>query len=186
VMAGPDVKAGAVVEAPVSVLDIFPSVCEALSCDLPDDKLGVSLMGAARGDSDSLMPEFALCQFHATGYPGSGFALRSGTWKFVECVGERPMLFNLAEDPYEMHDLIVERSEDLDVQAKVRELRGMLCGVCSPEAVDARAKADQLALREEMAASGQLFDELWKRGYERNADRLVQQEETILEPEKLV
>ena len=186
IMAGPDVKAGAVLETSVSVLDIFPSVCEALGCDLPEDKLGVSLMGIARGDSDPLMPEFALCQFHATGYSGSGFALRSGTWKFVECVGERPMLFNLVEDPHEMHDLIVERSEDLDVKAKVRELRKMLCGVCSPEAVDARAKADQLALREEMAASGQLFDELWRRGYERNADRLVPREETIMEPKVLV
>jgi len=53
---------------------------------------------------------------------------------------------------------------------------------CSPEAVNTRAKADQLALREEMAASGQLFDELWRRGYERNADRLVPREETVMEP----
>jgi hypothetical protein len=59
------------------------------------------------------------------------------------------MLFDLADDPHEMHDLIVERADDLDVKAKVRELRKVLCGVCSPEAVDARAKADQLALREE-------------------------------------
>ena len=37
-------------------------------------------------------------------------------------------------------------------------------------------------LREEMAARGQLFDELWRRGYERNADRLAPREETVMEP----
>jgi len=186
VMAGPDIKAGSVVETPVSVLDIFPSICEALGGELPEDKLGTSLMGAARGDSDPELPEFALCQFHATGYPGSGFALRVGTWKFVECVGDRPMLFDLANDPLEMHDMMLERPEDADVRERVNELRKILYSVCSPEAVDARAKADQYALRQAMADSGLLFDELDRRGFESNVDRLVPKADTVMEPRTLV
>ena len=185
VMAGPEVQAGTVVGAPVSVLDIFPSICESLGFALPEDKLGVSLWGAAQSESDPVLPEFSLCQFHATGYPGSGFALRVGEWKYVECVGERPMLFHLEVDPHEMYDLVVERPNDPEVTATVHWMRQMLCGVCSPEAVDARAKADQRALREEMAESGLLQEELWKRGYEREVDRMVPREEFVMEPKAL-
>jgi len=39
--------------------------------------------------------------------------------------------------------------------------------------VDARAKADQRALRRELRASGRLVEEMWRRGYERDPDRLV-------------
>jgi hypothetical protein len=47
----------------------------------------------------------------------------------------------------------------------------LLCEICSPEAVDARAKADQRALRRELKESGRLVEEMWRRAYERNPDR---------------
>ena len=184
IVAGPGVKSGGVEADPVSVLDIFPTICEAVGLQQPVDKLGTSLLGVARGDEDATKPNFALCQYHATGFPGSGFALRMGTYKYIECVGEKPMLFDLATDPHEMHDLVVEQLEDVQVQQVLRVMRSALCQFVSPEAVDARVKADQAALREKMTESGLLLDELWKRGYERQADRLVAREEVIFNPDE--
>ena len=83
----------------------------------------------------------------------------------MECVGERPMLFHLADDPYEMHDLVMEQQGDPGVQDMLIKLRTMLCKICSPEAVDARAKADQRALRNRLAKSGRLDRELKRRGF---------------------
>ena len=178
IFCGPTVREGQVESLPVSNLDLFPTVCEAVGLEPPDHLLGISLLGMLRSETDATGPEFALCQYHATGFPGGGFALRCGPYKVVECVGERPMLFDLEQDPHEMHDLVVEQPEAVCTQETIRRLRGMLYRVCAPEAVDARAKADQRALRERLAASGQLFEELWRRGYERNAERLVARKES--------
>jgi choline-sulfatase len=183
-VSGPGVLAGGVEKDPVSVLDIFPTLCEAVGLQQPEDKLGTSLTGVLRGDPAAEKPDFALCQYHATGFPGSGFALRMGTYKYIACVGDRPMLFDLAKDPHEMHDLVVENPEDEQVQQVLRRMRLALGRIVSPEAADARAKADQAALRAQMAESGLLFDELWRRGYERRADRLVAREDFVFNPEE--
>jgi choline-sulfatase len=140
---------------------------------------GVSLLDLLRGDVDAPAPPFAFCDYHGNGFPGSAFAIREGPWKYIECAGERPILFNLAEDPLEMHDLVLERPEDPVVRATTKRLRKAVCELCSPEAVDARAKADQRRLRQELRESGRLMDEMWRRGYERNPDRLTHREECL-------
>ena len=89
------------------------------------------------------------------------------------------MLFDLETDPHEMRDLMRERPENPEVKATVQRLRRMLCGICSPEAADARAKADQRRLREELKTSGRLAEELWKRGYEKDPDRLIHRPEFL-------
>ena len=177
IVAGPGVRSGAVESTPVSLLDLYQTFGEALGLPPAERMRGISLLGLLRGEAGADVPAFALSEFHGPGLPGIIFAVRSGFDKYVECVGERPILFNLEQDPYEMHDLVLERPEAPHVQEAVRRLRRMLCQVCSPEAVDARARADQRALRERLAQSGRLGEEMWKRGYERNPDRLVPREE---------
>jgi choline-sulfatase len=179
IVAGPGVRAGAVEATPVSTLDVYPTLCEATGRDLPAHARGTSLWGLVQGKAGATRPAFTLSEYHGAGFPASIFALRSGCDKLVECVGERPMLFNLEEDPHEMHDLALERPEDPEVKATIHRLRKMLCEVCSPEAVDARAKADQRRLRRDLKESGRLVEEMWKRGYEKNPDRLVRRPEFV-------
>jgi choline-sulfatase len=178
IFAGPRIRAGLESTA-VSALDVLPTVCEAVGAERPAHVRGTSLLGLLRGEKDAPRPAFSLTEYHANGFPGSVFAVRSGPYKFVECVGERPMLFNLEEDPHEMRDLALDRPEDPEVKATIQRLRKMLCEVCSPEAVDERAKADQGRLRQELRESGRLFEEMWKRGYERNPDRLIHRPEFL-------
>jgi choline-sulfatase len=179
VFSGPGVRSGAVDHTAVSAMDIFPTICEAVGLDVPDHVRGTSLLGLLQGAPDAPKPDFALCEYHGAGYPGSLFAVRSGLYKYVECVGERPMLFDLASDPHEMHDLVAEQPDSPRVQETIRRLRQLLYGVCCPEAVDARVKADQRARRKELAESGRLFEEMWKRGYERRTDRLVHRRDFV-------
>ena len=93
---------------------------------------------------------------------------------------ERPILFDLDQDPLEMHDLVVERPDDPSVKETLHRMQGMLEQVCSPGVVDAQAKSDQRDLRASLEKSGRLKEELWKRGYERRTDRLMPRSEMIL------
>jgi len=179
VVMGPGVRTGAVEPSPVSQLDLFPTICEATGLPIPEQFRGLSLWGQLTGQRDVPHSEFVLSEYHANGFPGGAFAIRSGRHKYVECVGERPMLFDLQDDPQELHDLVVQRPDDAQVRGTVRRLRGMLCQICSPEGVDVRAKADQRALRAQLLASGQLVEEMHKRGYEKVPDRLITRKEIL-------
>jgi choline-sulfatase len=59
-------------------------------------------------------------------------------------VGHRPELFDLESDPEELNDLAGDPAFAHEVQRMEAELRR----ICDPEAVDARAKADQRAMIE--------------------------------------
>ena len=177
IVAGSGIRSGGVESTPVSHLDLYQTFGEALGLPPAERMRGISLLGLLRGEAGAPVPTFALSEFHGPGLPGSAFAVRSGPYKYVECVSERPMLFNLERDAHEMHDLVLEQPEAPHVQEAIRRLRRMLYRVCSPEAVGARVRADQRALRERLAESGQLVEEMWKRGYERNPDRLVPRQE---------
>ena len=177
--AGPGIRSGAAEDLPVSHLDLFPTLCEAVGAERPVHMRGVSLLGLLRGEANAPAPPFAFCDYHGNGFPGSAFAIREGPWKYIECAGERPMLLNLAQDPQEMHDLVLEQPEDPEVRATARRLRKTVCELCSPEAVDARAKGDQQRLRQALRESGRLLDEMWRRGYERNPERLIHRPEFV-------
>ena len=54
----------------------------------------------------------------------------------------QPQLFNLADDPEELRDL----GADPKHKGIRRKLEAELRSICDPEAVDAMAKADQMAI----------------------------------------
>jgi choline-sulfatase len=70
--------------------------------------------------------------------------LRQGDHKLVYHVGMPSQLFDLAADPDETRDL----AESPAGQARISALEQELRKVCDPEAVDARAKADQRRMAE--------------------------------------
>jgi choline-sulfatase len=139
IVAGPEVPAGNVAGTNAMLVDVFPSIVEAVGTrpaaedrDLP----GRSLWDLAREDD---RPRTAFSEYHAIFSPSGIFMIRTARYKYVHYVGYPPQLFDLDADPEETRDLGTDPAH-ADVRAACeRELRA----ICDPEAVDRRARADQ-------------------------------------------
>lgn len=135
IMAGPDVPAGRRVAAPVSHVDLAPTIEAALGvAPHPDDadRPGISLWD----DAAIAARDTAFAEYHAAGSSTGSFMLRERRWKLVYHVGMPAQLFDLETDPFERNDLGPDHPEAARLARRLRE-------ICDPEAVDARAKADQ-------------------------------------------
>lgn len=141
IVAGPGIEAGKVVQTPASLVDLYPSVLEAVGVAASDSHRslpGRSLWQAARGDDRE---RTVFSEYHAVGARNAIFMLRSGRYKYVHYVGDPPQLFDLERDPEERHDLAGSSEHRGELEALEAELRSLL----DPEATDARAKEDQRA-----------------------------------------
>jgi len=141
-LAGPGVPAGKTVNTAVSLVDCFPTIVEAVGAELaPEDASldGRSLLQIAR-EPDA--KRTVLSEYHAIFSPSAMFMLRVGRHKYVEYVGFPPQLFDLEADPDETHDLAPDPAQAATLAACAAELRRVLAPE-TPEAVDARAQADQ-------------------------------------------
>jgi choline-sulfatase len=139
ILAGPGVPAGRVVGTNTMLVDLFPTVLEAVGATpaVEDAALpGRSLLALA-GDADR--PRTAFSEYH-TVYARRGiFMLRDARWKYVHYVDDPPELFDLVADPDELTDLGADPGH-ADVRAACARA---LCAIVDPAAVDARARADQ-------------------------------------------
>ena len=157
-LAGAGVPAGEVRADIVSHVDLFPTVCDAVGAELlPEDAdlPGHSLL-APPDPAAADRPGFA--EYHATGSASGVFMLRDGPKKLVYYVGMPSQLFDLESDPDEARDHVADGTGTAEAARLERQLKK----ICDPEAVDARAKADQRAMaetwggREAVAGEGSL------------------------------
>lgn len=149
ILAGPGVPAGAVVDAPVSLVDVYPTITDALQLPAAPDEAdlrGASLLPFARGKRADVRPIFG--EYHAMGSITGMFMLRDGPYKFVYYAGYAPQLFDLAADPGELHDLAREPA----YAAILARCEAKLRDIGDPDAIDRQAKAHQGELLE--AAGG--------------------------------
>ncbi len=156
-ISGPGIPSGKVSRQIISHVDLFPTIVEGAGARLAAndaDLRGVSLWPAL-GGQDSNRLGFA--EYHAQGSKAAAYVLRNGDMKLIYHVGMPPQLFNLAQDPDELHDIAA--ASPAIVQALEQALRVS----CDPEAVDARAKADQRKWvdywggREQVAGTSQIL-----------------------------
>jgi choline-sulfatase len=139
IVAGPQVHPS-VCETPVDLLDLFPTILEGAGLDAAPEmgeRPGRSLFTIASEPPDPQRVVFS--EYHAAGSNTAAFMVRKGRWKYHYYVRYRPELFDLQEDPEELHDL----SGDPAHAPVLREMEAELRRICDPEAVDAQAKRDQ-------------------------------------------
>ena len=139
ILSGPDVPDGATVDTPVSFVDFFPTVMEAVGASPSDedaDLPGRSLYDTVRSpDGDRTV----FSEYHAVGSQNAIYMLRDRRHKYVHYVNGPPQLFDLEVDPQELNDL----SASPDHRAVLGDFESRLRALLDPEATDTRAKADQ-------------------------------------------
>lgn len=141
VLAGPGIPECRVWSAPVSLLDVGPTLLDICGRTQPKAMTGVSL----------LAPDPArevLSEYHATGSRHAAYMVRRGRWKLMHYEGGLPPeLFDLQADPEESRDLagMPEHAQTL------REMQAALLSHCDPAQADGRARARQAEL---LAAAG--------------------------------
>ncbi len=103
---------GRVVNSPVALRDIFPTLCELAGTPAPDGLDGRSLLPLWRGDGEGR------AWLHGEHFSGlaSNHWLCDGRWKYVwlSQTGEE-RLFDLEADPQELHDLSATQVEAKEV-----------------------------------------------------------------------
>ncbi len=102
-IAAPQLRAGRV-DAPVSTLDVLPTLADLAGIDLKGIMPwtdGVSLTDVASGAERGAVP----MEYAAEGTIAPMISLRDGDWKLNLCRADPPQLFNLADDPDELRNL---------------------------------------------------------------------------------
>lgn len=146
VIQGTDIPAGKTVDTPVSLVDIYPTVLDAVGLNFSEPD------GLSRSHTRSILEmaqqntnddeRIILSEYHAVGSRYAAYMLRSKQYKYIHYLEYPAELFNMESDPLEEINL-AQSSEYAKVVANFEaELRTIL----DPEAVDAQAKAAQAAL----------------------------------------
>jgi choline-sulfatase len=123
----------------VNLVDLFPTVIDALGvapdpadADLPGRSLLHTLESPEPG-------RLAFSEYHAIGSPSAAFLVADERYTYHHYVGYAPELFDLDEDPEQMHDLAASAAH-----RPVRDrLEAALRARLDPDAIDRRAKDDQ-------------------------------------------
>jgi choline-sulfatase len=106
-IAGPGIKPG-LIEAPVSNLDILPTLAELAGVDMDaimpwtDGQSLIPLMEGRKREAPVLM------EYAAEGSNAPMVAIRDGRYKFVHCEIDPPQLFDLESDPDEQRNLATD------------------------------------------------------------------------------
>ena len=142
VISGPGVRTGVEIDTPVSLVDMYPTFMDIAAILRLDGLDGYSLMPELVG-GETEHPGWALTEYHDSSCNTGMFMLREGPWKYVVYVGYPAQLFNLDDDPDEVHDFTPERPDVLErMDRRLRE-------IVDYEAVDATVKAyDRASFRE--------------------------------------
>ncbi|MEL7344058.1 MAG: sulfatase-like hydrolase/transferase [Pseudomonadota bacterium] len=137
IMAGPGVGQGTCA-TPVDLLDVAATIPAHFGLAYQSD--GIPLPQIAANDEDLDRP--VLSQYHAVGSVSGAFMLRKGRWKLNTYIGFEPELFDLIEDPGEIHNLAPDPAHAKTLADMGAALRAMV----DPQAANDQAFADQAAM----------------------------------------
>jgi choline-sulfatase len=139
ILKGPGIPAGRRVATPVSLVDAYPTIVEAVGEALTTEERtlpGRSLLDLLDGrDADRTV----FSEYHAVGSLTGIFMVRFGRYKYVHYEGYRPQLFDLEADPMETRDLALTGGHQPAIAEGKRRLRA----ICNPARVSQQAFDDQ-------------------------------------------
>lgn len=122
------------VDAPVSGIDLLPTLRDLAGLPVDDQLPGKSLLGDG---PEPDRPVFA--EYHAQGMLTGGFMFRHGQYKLCSYAGQGDQLFDLHADPGERRDLVGDPAH----AETLNRLKAELAKIGDIEAIDRAARADQ-------------------------------------------
>lgn len=134
---GPDIAKNHVVDTPVSLVDLYPTLLDLYELEVESDRPGKSWMPFFHGKTSYDM-DYVFAEYHGNFFRDSWYMIVKEDYKYVYYVSQRPSLFNLKDDPQEMFDLALESK----YKTKLDEFENLLRTYIDPEEVDWRSKKD--------------------------------------------
>lgn len=119
ILSGPGIQAGQVIETPVSLIDIAPTICDLAGLPPRPNFSGESLLPLARGETTESRG-WALSTYCGITMNTMSHMLRKGKYKAIVYEGYPTRLFDLEADPEELHDIADTRPD------VIAELEGIL------------------------------------------------------------
>jgi arylsulfatase A-like enzyme len=124
---GEEIEPGQRISSVVGHVDLAPTLCEMVGIEPAPTFVGKSLVPHMTGEN--IEDHSIIFEGNFWGEPIRGWL--QGDYKLIQPYGEDPMLFNIADDPLEKHDLreadprkIEQMSEDMELAYKhIREKR---------------------------------------------------------------
>lgn len=142
IMYGGKTRIDAKTDKTASLVDIFPTICEATGISIPDTVQGESLLPAAYNNQYSQCRDFLFSEYHGHGMPVGMFMIKYKHYKYVYYSKTDEQLFDLEADPDEMDNLlsssITEEISQILLGCKIR-----LNYICDPDEVSDRALSEQ-------------------------------------------
>lgn len=111
------IPAGRRISAPVSLIGLAPTLLDYADCPLPSTVQGMTLRPLLEGGTDD-GPHTVMCERNG------GRMVRDGDWKYAWYAGGQQWLFNLADDPGEIRNLIDDPAEGKTLERLRDLLRG--------------------------------------------------------------
>lgn len=136
---GPGVEENVTFDGPVSLLDLVPTMADAVGIESDDTWQGRSLLPVVYGEREPDTDRAVFSEYHAHGTSRGMFMLRQGRYKYIYYPDNPDQLFDMVTDPDERHNLAAvpeheERREQFEQQLR---------DIVNPETVDEWARADQ-------------------------------------------
>jgi choline-sulfatase len=137
IASGPGIRAGTI-EAPVSHLDLAPTIAALAGVEPTGMEFsGVNLEATlTRGEQP---PGGAAAEYLAEGVTAPALMLRRGRFKYIRCGTDPEQLFDLVDDPLELHNL----ASDETPPSALEELRGAADRRWDEAAIDQQVRASQ-------------------------------------------
>ena len=138
IMAGPDIPQNKVVNTPISLVDCYPTICEAFDLPTNNNYPGQSLFQVAQEPDQH---RYIFSEYHAAGTKHGIYMITDGHHKYIHYTHDDAQFFDLDTDPQECNDLIQSPAH----QTHIAEFKTQLQNILNPEETDAQAKRDQWA-----------------------------------------
>jgi len=146
IMRGPGIDAGRSIAQPSNLLDLVPTMADAVGIDHDERWQGESLLSVASGQKAPDEEAMTFSEYHAHGVSHGWFMLRQGPYKYVYYPHNPDQLFDLEEDPDEMNNL----AQDPSYGSLLLRLKRQLFREVEdhPDEIDQQALSEQRELLE--------------------------------------